>query len=160
MSYQSPPLPTTDPLVDPQRQFRATRALVDWATALSGDVDTAPARLRTETLTGQTASIGTTAIPVGSLAAGLYRVSWYARITRAATTSSSLTVTIGWVESGITLVSSGAALTGNTTGTVQSGSLLLRIDAGTPITYSTTYASSGGVTMEYRLDLVVEQVDA
>jgi hypothetical protein len=158
MTFRTAAFPAKDAIVD--RVGRATKVLLDWATALADDTDAAPARLRTVTLTEQAAAIGLTSIPVGTVSAGLYRINWYARVTRPATTSSSLTVTFGWTESGQNVTLSSAALTGNTTTTVQSGIVLLRIDAGTPITYSTAYASSGGTSMAYRLDLVVEQLDA
>jgi hypothetical protein len=159
MPFTTAPFPTKDPLVNPNRKFVATQELIDWATNLAGDVDASPARLKTVPLTQQSASIGTTTIPTGALGGGLYRVSWYARITTPGSVSSSLTITIGWTE-GVTLSASGAAMTGNTTGTVQSGSMLIRIDGSSPITYSTVYASAGATAMQYRLDVVLEQVEA
>ena len=166
MSFQAAPFPTQDAIVNPNRNFTATQVLIDWTTALTDDVNAAPARLRTDAVVLQTASIGTTVFAVGALGAGLYRVSWYARITRAASAASSLTLILGWTESGLPLSLSGitaigdGVLTGNTTGTVGTGTVLLRIDAGSPITYATTYSSIGATTMEYRLDLVIEQLDA
>ena len=109
-------------------------------------------------LTGKAASIGTTPIPMTAVQPGLYRVSWYLRITQAATVSSSIQVTLGWTDGAINCTRSGAAVTGNTTNTTQSGSELIRIDGVTPINYSTTYASVGATPMQYRLDLVVELV--
>jgi hypothetical protein len=159
MAFASAPFPAKDPIAQP-RTGLVTDPWIEWLTALIGDVDASPARLQTVTLTLQGASIGTTSIPFGALDTGLYRVSYYARITRAATTSSSLTVTLGWTEGGISLTSAGAAMTGNTTGTVQSGTLLIRIDAASPVSYATTYASVGATSMQYRLDVLLEQLDA
>jgi hypothetical protein len=109
-------------------------------------------------LTGQAASIGTTPVPMTAIQPGLYRVSWYLRVTQAATTSSSIQVTLGWTDGAVNCSRSGAAETGNTTSTTQSGEAFIRIDGVTPINYSTTYASVGGTPMKYRLDLVVELV--
>jgi len=109
-------------------------------------------------VTGQSAAIGTTSIPLPTLGIGLYRVSTYARITQAASTSSSLTVTLGWTDGTVACTYSGAAMTGNTTATMQSGSLMIRNDNLSPLTYSTAYASSGGTVMQYRLDIAVEQI--
>ena len=53
---------------------------------------------------------------------------------------------------------SSAAITGNTTATTGSFMVVVRADAATALTYATTYASSGGTAMVYRLDVVVEQV--
>jgi hypothetical protein len=114
--------------------------------------------LQTVTKTTQSASIGSTSIPIGDLTAGVYRVSYYARITQAATTSSSLTVTIGWTETAVVLSVSGAAMTGNTTTTVQSGTVFLRSDKNASLTYATTYASVGATPMQYRLDVTAERI--
>lgn len=107
--------------------------------------------------TVQQASISATPVPM-TVSAGFYRVSVYARRTQAATTSSSLQVDIGFTESGTSLtVTTGADAT-NTTTKVVTGSWVLRVDQTTTITYATTYASVGATPMQYRLDVVVEQV--
>jgi hypothetical protein len=159
MSFTSAPLPIRDPVVDPQRLITTP-----WIYALSAvqqQIDTSPSRLSGVSLQTQGASIGTTAFPTGTLGAGLYRVQPYARITRAATTSSSLTVTVSFTESTLTLSTSWPALTGNTTGTILAGEpRLIRIDASTPVSYATTYASVGGTSMQYRLDLILERINA
>lgn len=104
----------------------------------------------------QSASIGTTPIPLPALAAGFYRVSYYARITTVDPVSSSLTITISWTESAQALSLSGVAMTGNLVTTVQTGTMLLIIDPSSPISYATTYASNTPGTMKYRLALLVE----
>jgi hypothetical protein len=106
----------------------------------------------------QAASIAATPIPSGTLRAGNYRVSYYARVTRAATVSSTLTVTISWTDGGASCSFSGAAMTGNTTTTVQSGSVFLASDASAPILYSTVYGSVGGTTMQYKLIVALELI--
>lgn len=110
-------------------------------------------------LSDQSASIGVTAIPADSLAPGLYRVTWYARITRAATTSSSLVVTFSWTDGGIACSTSSAALTGNTTSTSGTGSALMNIDQASPVSYSTTYGSVGATTMQHSLAIVLETIN-
>lgn len=153
----SPPIPSRDPVVD-NKTGLITRTWQVYFRNLRTDIDSAPASLHQVALTAQTASIAATAVPSDVLTAGLYRVSWYARITRAATTSSSLTVTIGWTEQGTPLTVSGAAVTGNTTTTVQNATQVLQIDGSTPITYATTYASTGATTMAYELTVLLEQL--
>jgi hypothetical protein len=159
MPFRSAPFPANDPVIN-LRTGKVLKVFMDWVSALVEDVDASPARLAPVELTQQGAAIGTTAVPTGVLSAGLYRVSWRARITRPATTSSSLTVRIHTTESAVSVSESGAAITGNAVGTVASGSMLVRIDHATPISYSTTYASVGATSMQYRLDVVVEQVYA
>jgi hypothetical protein len=108
--------------------------------------------------TTQEAAITATAIPHGTLAPTVYRVSYTARITRAASTSSSLTVTIGWTDGAVAQTQGGAAMTGNATTTQQNGTMLVHVDKATSITYAAAYASSGGTTMQYSLYVLVEQI--
>ena len=49
-------------------------------------------------------------------------------------------------------------MTGNTLATTTSLSAIISVDDATTITYATTYASVGATTMQYRLDVVCEQV--
>lgn len=106
-------------------------------------------------LTAQAATVGPTAATT-ALPAGLYRVSVHARITQAATTSSSLTVAIGYTDGGIACSQAGPALTGNTTATVQSLAFLVKVDAGTTITYTATRASVGATPMQFSLNVAIE----
>ena len=99
-----------------------------------------------------------TALPLASIPAGIYRVSYYARITTPATVSSSLIVTISHTDRTIALTQSASAITGNTITTTQFGTLVLRVDRNSPVSYSTTYASVGATPMAYALDLAIEQV--
>ena len=118
-----------------------------------------------DTLTDQSAAIAATSLTISTptglttkLSKGLYRVSTYARITQAASTSSSLSVTLRWEDGTVTCTSSGSALTGNTTATTGSMDLMIRSDADADITYETAYSSSGATAMQYRLDIVVAEV--
>lgn len=156
--------PIASPLVDPPTkrgspEFYMTANWYQWLLSLIARIQRAAQLLTTVTLTSQAAAITTTPFSLGVLSAGLYRVSWYARITQAATVNSSLTVTIGWTESGTSQSQSGAAMVGNTTTTGQSGSVLVQSDAVAPITYATTYVSAGATPMKYRLQFAVESVN-
>lgn len=159
MATTTAPFPVRDPLAERSTGLM-TMPWINWFTQLVLNANAAPARLVSVTATAQNAAIGTTSFALGALASGLYRVSYMARITTAATTSSSLTVTVGFTNGGVTCALAGAAMTGNTTSTVQSGVFLLQIDQSTPVTYSTAYASVGATAMVYGLWLTAEQVDA
>lgn len=159
MAFTTAPFPADDPLVD-RKTLTATQVFIDWVTALTTDVDASAARLTSVTAETQSASIATTPFALGALASGLYRVTYFARITQAATTSSSLTPTVSFTHGGVSCSFSGTAMTGNTTSTVGTGSFLLSIDASSPVSYSTTYASVGGTVMKYLITFVVEQVEA
>ncbi len=146
---------------DPKRRdpFYMAKTWLLWLMdSLVKAVQAAPQILTTVALAAQSATIGATAIPLGSLTAGVYRVSYYARITTPDGMASSLTVNLSWVESGVALSVSGAAITGDATSSVQSGSALVIGDAAAAISYGTTYSSNTPAKMKYRLTVVVERV--
>ena len=147
-----------DPLVPSRRDpfFIAKSWLLYVQDALAARVQQAPAILTSVALTNQSASIGATPIPLRSVSAGLYRVSVYLRITTPAGVSSSVTVSIGWIESGVALSTSFAAVTGNTVTTTQSAMLLVQSDANSPITYAVTYASNPAAAAMFRLSVTCE----
>jgi len=136
---------------------RVTQAMRYWLLSLANRINTTPERLGTVEKTTQATSISATVIDLPSIAPGVYRLSATARITQAATTSSSLTLTFGWTQAVACTVSS-AAMTGNTTATTGSLVAIVRADEATNVTYATTRASSGGTVMQYRLDVCVEQL--
>lgn len=109
-------------------------------------------------LTAQAASIVSTPIPTTTLAGGYYRVSFYARVTTAAATSSSLIVTLSWTDGGVSCGISSVAVTGNLTSTVATGTAVIEIDQATGIAYSTTYASVGVPAMQYKLTVILESL--
>lgn len=135
-------------------------AWIDYFNRLALSINSTPNRINRVSLTAQGASISATDYSGATLDAGLYRASYYTRITRAASTSSSLIVTFGWTETSVALTVAGAAITGNSTTTMQSGSALIEVDSASPVTYATTYVSVGGTSMQYRLTTVLEQVRA
>lgn len=171
MPTQIVPLPTDDAISEqPRAEFirngrkdgRAgliTQRWVEFFTSLGQAVQTTNSNTVTVTRTDQSASIGATDLSSG-LAAGLYTVTYYARVVRAATTSSSLEVTIDWTDRGTAMAITGAAITGNTITSVQTAMLLIRSDTASPMRYSTTYASVGGTTMQYDLVIVFATVGA
>lgn len=114
-------------------------------------------RINLVTITNQNTSIGATDITADVLPEGLYRVTVYEEITTAAVTSSSLTTTIGFTHNSGAKTFVGTALTGNTTATVGTATYSFLIDGGSPITYSTAYASNGAGQMRYTLSIWLEQ---
>jgi hypothetical protein len=121
-------------------------------------LQSAPLDLKTVTKTAQSAAIGATAVPLGSVSAGRYQITWYARITTPDAVSSSLTVTIAWTEGAVSLSVSGSAITGNTTASLQSGVIEVDVDASSAISYATAYASNTPGAMQYRLSVTVKQI--
>jgi hypothetical protein len=95
----------------------------------------------------------------GTLDAGTYRISYYARITRAATVNSSLTIDFDWVDGGVTQTFTGAAMVGNTTTTHQELSFPIVIDQLTAVRYTATYASAGATSMQFKLYIALEELE-
>lgn len=155
MPLNQPPLPADTPLVEKDR--RMNWFWVQYFTTRDQTIQAASSVVLDETLSAQSASIAATPLNVGNSAA-FYRVTSYARITRAATTSSSFQLTIQWTEGGQALSKVYTALTANTVTTLQAETLPIRIDANTSLTYAVTYASVGATSMQYSVELVVERL--
>jgi hypothetical protein len=110
---------------------------------------------------GQTAAIATTAIPTGTLVAGLYRVNWFGVVITAAGVTSSFQVTVTWTNNGVTQTVTGALQNGNLTTTYESaGPALIHLDSGTPVSYAVAYASNPAAAMVYDFYLTLQLVQA
>lgn len=150
--------PVREPMVTPGSWLVSDRWRI-WLRDLNQQIATNPQNVTTPVqLTGKTASITTTAIPTASLAPGLYRISYYQRVTTAAGVSSSLTTTFSWTEGAVSLTYAGSAMTGNTTSTYQQGTVFIQIDQASPVTYATSYASNPASAMAYLLSITLEAV--
>lgn len=174
------PLPTGDALTQPRKLFRGS-TLQEVITFLRSQasqgyltqtwqryfgqqaqaISASPVLLDTITVTASGASIGATDLSGGALSEGLYELRFYARIVQAATVSSSLTVTLDFVDKGVVVSRSFPALTANTIATALTDPpLTIRSDGASPIRYSTTYASVGATPMLYDLEIVLTRVQA
>jgi hypothetical protein len=164
------PIPIGDPIIklrrpqykvgeDPQ-EGTVTLPWIYYLTQQGQALDQSPSRIRSVgPLLTQGASIAATDMTGGGLNAGFYEIRYFAKVTRAATTSSSLIVTFDWTTGGNTLSQSFPAMTGNTVTTFQTDILpLIKVDASSPIRYSTTYASVGGTSMQYELEITLSVV--
>jgi hypothetical protein len=131
-----------------------------------------PSEVASVALTLQSAAkVTTTLYAVPASGAGQYRVSWNAKVTRAATTSSTLgALTITYTDpDGVVITTTmpgtgvnpttgiGESVSTNTTGSVLFGfPLTLNCKASTNITYAFAYVSSGATTMQYNLNILLE----
>jgi hypothetical protein len=157
------PLPSSDPIAQVKRkefieneendplEGKVTQPWIDYFTANGQSLSNTTTLLNSATLTAQTASIGATDLAGGGLTAGFYMLMYYARITRAAGINSSLTVTLDWTDAGQACAFSGAAMVLNVVTQFQSGIQVFPSDNVSPIRYSTTYATAGAPTMEYKI---------
>lgn len=148
------PPPLRDPVVNDSGGALGTWG--KWFMALRNAVAVSTPTVGATRLQGQNTSLATTPLATVTLSAGLYRLTQYVRVTRAATTSSSIQVTVLWTDNGVAMSSAGVAQIGNTTSTFESRTVTVRIDAMTTLRYSTTYASVGGTTMLYSVDILAE----
>jgi hypothetical protein len=159
MATAGPPIPTREPLIEEDGRIR--QRWIKWLQSLRDGVDAAPT-LETElvALTAQTATIGTTPIPSGTLSEGYYRVSVYLRVTTAAAVSGSVQVTIHHTSGGVACTEVGTLLNANATNVPQSDVFLVKVDGATPVSYSVSYASNPGAALAYELTVILERVSA
>ena len=131
---------------------------VDWWLEQQTRAEDSPEQLGSVSLTAQSADIAATPVPMPDLTTGRYRVSYYTRVTRAATTSSELIITIAWTDVAQAMTSAGATLTGNLVTTFEQRTLFLAVAANASITYQADYTSVGGTTMQFKLEIVIEKL--
>ncbi len=117
-----------------------------------------PAQYADVSLSTQSASIGETNLYTAP-SSGLYRISYSAKTTRAASTSGSVDLTFSWTDAGdSTSLTSSAVTLANSTGItgVQEGTFIVNAASSTNISYATTYSSSGATSLQYELRVRVE----
>jgi len=148
----------------------ASTGFVSSVSALSTTGSGVAPQYATVDLTAQTAAIPTTTLlAINSADAGQWRLAWDAKVTTAATTSSTLgALTITYVDPDgttqtITASAHNSAGTGEnsdsantTTSPLLGNSILLNCKASTNITYAFAYASSGATPMAYNLHIKLE----
>lgn len=158
------PLPVNEPIARPRREGygedrpdplegQITDSWQQVFTALTTTVAQQPVKTTAVNLTGQTATIGATGLGVGATSTGLYRVTYYLSVTSIAG-AWALTVTIGWTDNGVAKSLSGAGLSSlSPTILLQSGSLMPKADAATPIAYTVTKGGVGAITYDFSIVL-------
>lgn len=134
--------------------------LVRWLSGVRQEIDVRPKRATQENLTSQAASIATTPLAIGNVTQAVWRVSYTVRVTTPGTATGTIQVTVTWTERGVVQTETGTLLNGNLTTTREGRTLIIRTDAGTPISYSTAYTSTGATAMRYSLDVVAEELAA
>jgi hypothetical protein len=128
-----------------------------WFQSISDKLQKCSVLVNSVSATGKGATIGSTDFSGGGVSVGLYRIGYYARVTTAAGTSSSLQLTFTWSDHGASPSVSTTAYTGNSTVAPIVGSFLLYTDAGSPINFVATYASVGSPSMVYELYLTLHK---
>lgn len=157
-------VPVSPEIVDrnsPGRRIRSpyfSQEHIDWWLEQQRRTEDSPEQMARVSLSSQSADIAATPVPMPDLTAGLYRVSVYVRVTRAASTSSEIQIDIGFTDGAIALTSVGTNLTGNTTSTFETRTLMLAVDANASITYEAIYTSVGATAMQFKVEIVVEKL--
>ena len=151
----APPLQT--PLIEGPNQPYITKVWYGWLRSIITRVQDSAQAVASVPLTGQSAGVGLTPLIVAA-AAGLYRVSYWFRVTTPATVSSSLQVAVTTTEGGVVVTQTGPAYTGNLTTEPQSGNFVVNPDGGTPVSYEVLYGSVGATAMEYDASIVLDQL--
>lgn len=153
------PLPMAPGKPVPPKRYMGDR-WQRWMSMLQSLLTVAATRLAQVALTAQAATIAATSIPIADLASSnlRLRINVYARITRAATATSSLQVDVTWVDGGVVCTRTIGPETGNATTDYLADSVVIRADQNTLVEYSTTYGSTGATTMQHSLDISVEVV--
>lgn len=153
MAALLPGAPVRNPLA--VRQGYVAPIWETWLRTLWNALNRTPQVLVSQTWTAQAVRIATTTVLVAPVT-GLYRLSYVVRVTQAATTSSSLQVTLGWTDGGQALTMLGESLIGNTVTTSETLSVLVRADAKTALTVAASYSSGGTTPMQFGLSVVAE----
>jgi len=155
------PAPIRDPIAEENpdtKKLMLPRVWIDWFAALGLRVEHQTETLDVTELFSQSNSIGTTPIPTDTLNEGLYRLTYYIRVASPAAVTSSLQVTLGWVDGAVACFQQFPAITGNTTGTLQSNTIMVRNDQGSPLTYAVQYASNVANQMKYNFYVMAERI--
>lgn len=149
------PLPNFDPVVG--RDGLLSDQWRNWLGRLPATLASIPSILNVVRLDGQTAMVAQE-LNDGKLLKGLYRASYLITVTQAAGTSSSLTVSLSWVADALDMAWSGATMTDSPLKAFQTGTMLLRCDADSPINFDVAYASVGAPALTYSLDFALEKI--
>lgn len=167
MAFQRPALNAREPIVElratpEQPAGTPSKSFLTFMRGMGQDIDAAPLILEPVVAEAQTAAITTTAFPSdGDLSAGIYRVSWAAKVVTAAGVSSDFQVTISWTWKTVSQQWVGTLRNGNLTTTYDLASVpLLYVDAATPISYAVSYNSNPANAMAFDFFACLERLAA
>lgn len=108
--------------------------------------------------TGQNAAYALTPLPLGSINAGVYRVSVYIRVTTPDGAASSVQPYVSFLDDGVSCTITGAALTANAINVPTGQTFVVNVDQPGPISFGTNYSSTTPNQMVYKAVVTVERV--
>lgn len=164
------PPPLGDPIANPKRpEYRGgadpleglcSQRWGDWFGNVLANQERSAGRLVTVKLTDQdSAGITTTEIPAPPLTAGVYRISYYLRMSRLDSITADVQPTFRWVWDSQARQYDGASISTNTLAETGTAAILIEIDNNTVTTYETNVSMGSGDGL-YALTIVLEEVDA
>lgn len=164
MPFNSPhvsPPAFNDPMVEESRF--PTSEFYNWILiTLLPAIEQAPAVAGGTTpileLTGQNAAYPLTALPLGSLNAGVYRLGVYLRVTTPDGAASSVQPYVSFRDDGVTCTTTGTALTSDAIATPSGQSFIVNVDRPGPISFGTNYSSTTPNQMIYKAVVTIERV--
>lgn len=157
MTVQAAGFPVREPLSDKTTGL-ITNPWRVWLRNLQQSVNSNASTLTSINVTSKSDAIALTPFAVGSLTSGMYRASAVLQITTAGSLSSSLSVTFHFTLGSKACTVTSAANTTNDPTVPLCFSAPVSIDAGSPISYSTTYAANAANSMIYGGTFTLEAV--
>ena len=161
--------PMSDPIAQPRRanipegkpdplEGMISKPWIDFFTTITNQITATAYGLQVVFNPGNlNSSVATTDMGAGVvLNDGIYRLTYMMRIHNAAGVSSSVEVDFSWTDHGSAQSYAGPAMVSNTTTEWQSETFLIFSDGGTPVNYSTTYASNAAGQMFYSLYIFLD----
>lgn len=139
---------------------RVTEDWRRWLQQVKDAIDAAGRKVGAAVALSAQASSLIGAVDTPALTAGLYRVSWHLRVTRAATTAGSVALALSTTAGGQVTTETVGTLATNVLGDARSGVAVLDVDAGAAVSYATVYSSTGATALQYALQLSVEALPA
>lgn len=157
------PLPVQDPVAksprykDDEMAGYMTDSWTAYMSQLVTTLQNTPVRIYEKGFLDQTGAIAVTSIAPGGVTAGVYRITYYTRLTTAAGTSSSLQVAFDWSDHAHTLAWTSPALTSNNVSVPMMGVLPIYSDSLSPITMAVTFSSVGSPAAIYEIYVSLEK---
>ena len=153
------PFPSRDAIVKKSR--RSTDVFTRWnEQALLERVSRTPFRVQSSEML-ENVGASTSGSIATEQSGGLYRVSAYREVTTTDPVSSSLALAVSWTHNGKAMTRTLTAFAGapQTTADSVGDSAVIEIDAGTPISYTLTYASNTPALARFEVTLMAELLE-
>jgi len=153
-------IPYNDPVVEKRSGLITDLWARYFGTTMLPRIDLSPQRIASYEALASNVAVAITAL-VASATAGKYRYSHYLQCVTPGGVSSAFQVTLTWTVNGIVQTQVFGNVNGNLTTTHEGAEYTIRVDGGSPVSISVTYASNpaGAATYDYSALLELVQAD-